>query len=158
MEIKCLECGKPVPQTFGKRKKEYCNSTCRTKFWKKKKDAGKEKKGPGRPKKAFIDPKEIQKKIAETKEKLKNLPILYGPIKEILVAASEETAKLDIETAITPSQSMRGTIIVADPLKAAALARHPKNASAKDEVPFPDNWDKMGKIQRLEWLTANPRK
>jgi hypothetical protein len=51
MEIKCLECGKPVPQTPGKRKKEYCNSTCRTTLWKKKKNAGKEKRGPGRPKK-----------------------------------------------------------------------------------------------------------
>lgn len=26
------------------------------------------------------------------------------------------------------------------------------------EIPFPDDWDKMGKIARLEWLTAHPRK
>jgi hypothetical protein len=49
MEIKCLECGLLVPQTPGKRKKEYCGPTCRTKCWKKKKDAGKDKKRPGRP-------------------------------------------------------------------------------------------------------------
>jgi hypothetical protein len=24
--------------------------------------------------------------------------------------------------------------------------------------PFPSNWNEMGKVQKLEWLTANPRK
>jgi hypothetical protein len=67
------------------------------------------------------------------------------------------TRKL-VEAAMNSKNSMNGTLVVSDPLKAAALARHPKNTSAKEEVPFPDDWDKMGKIQRLEWLTANPRK
>ena len=61
MEIKCLQCGRQVPQTPGKRKKEYCGPTCRTKFWKKKKDAGKVKKGPGRPKKETV----VQNKLIE---------------------------------------------------------------------------------------------
>ena len=29
---------------------------------------------------------------------------------------------------------------------------------SKFELPFPSNWNEMGKVQKLEWLTANPRK
>ena len=89
MEIKCLECGKKVVQTPGKRKKEYCDSTCRTKYWKKSKDlalkqAGKVKKGRGRPKKEVQAPKTV----------------IEGPIKEVLQEASKETAKLGVEAMI----------------------------------------------------------
>jgi hypothetical protein len=31
-------------------------------------------------------------------------------------------------------------------------------ANGRDEKPFPSNWNEMGKVQRLEWLTAHPRK
>jgi hypothetical protein len=71
MEVKCLECGKPVEQTPGKRKKEYCGPTCRTTFWKKKKNAGKEKRGPGRPKKN-AEAKTKPVTPAETKKKLES--------------------------------------------------------------------------------------
>jgi|ERR1700748_556124 len=54
-EIKCLECGKPVSQTPGRRKKEYCGSTCRSLHWKKKQQMGKQKRGPGRPPKSALD-------------------------------------------------------------------------------------------------------
>lgn len=27
-----------------------------------------------------------------------------------------------------------------------------------DEKPYPDNWDTLGRIDKLKWLTANPRK
>jgi DNA-directed RNA polymerase subunit RPC12/RpoP len=33
---KCLECGKPVEQTKGKREKKYCDDKCRAKFYVKK--------------------------------------------------------------------------------------------------------------------------
>jgi hypothetical protein len=46
---KCLECGKDVTQTVGKRKKEYCGNTCRVKFYLKKKNEGKPKVKRGRP-------------------------------------------------------------------------------------------------------------
>lgn len=35
MDILCKECGEKVTQTTGKRKKEFCNSTCRSNFWQK---------------------------------------------------------------------------------------------------------------------------
>ena len=38
-----------------------------------------------------------------------------------------------------------------------AIASNPKPPKIKDQ-PFPSDWDKMGKIARLEWLTAHPRK
>jgi|SRR5215469_13136153 len=69
MEIKCLECGKSVKQTPGKRKKEYCGPTCRTKFWKKQKDAGKEKRQPGRPKKAQIANNLSEGEVSKTVKK-----------------------------------------------------------------------------------------
>lgn len=70
MEIKCLECGKLVVQTIGKRKKEYCGATCRTKYWKKTKDAGKEKRKPGRPQKSTL----LQDKpIPEAKSKASSI-------------------------------------------------------------------------------------
>jgi AT hook motif len=68
MEIKCLECNKSVPQTLGKRTKIFCGSTCRTKYWKKEKDAGKEKKKRGRPKKDITaSPKKVYDAAKSTK-------------------------------------------------------------------------------------------
>lgn len=39
--IKCLFCGNIVLQSAGKRKKEYCNNTCRSNFWYNKNKKGK---------------------------------------------------------------------------------------------------------------------
>jgi len=59
----CLECGKEVTQTAGKRKKEYCGNTCRVKYYLKKKNEGKPKGKRGRPKKLLtIPPKSLIKK------------------------------------------------------------------------------------------------
>lgn len=33
----CPNCGNIVPQTVGKRKKDFCNTTCRSNFWQKQK-------------------------------------------------------------------------------------------------------------------------
>jgi hypothetical protein len=70
MELKCLECGNPVAQTPGRRKKEYCGSTCRSLHWKKKQEAGKPKRRPGRPtKETKYNPPtgpEIKKKVSPT--------------------------------------------------------------------------------------------
>lgn len=51
--MNCLNCGKPVKQTEGKRAKNYCDPACRQKHWQKnnKKSAI---RGPGRPKKTPI--------------------------------------------------------------------------------------------------------
>lgn len=67
METKCLECGKPVPQTEGKRAKSYCDNTCRVTYWKKQKRvaSGVPTRSPGRPKKSpfpVIVTKEAKKK------------------------------------------------------------------------------------------------
>lgn len=46
----CLECGKELIQTPGKRPKQFCNVTCRSNYWQKKNRAEKERGKPGRPK------------------------------------------------------------------------------------------------------------
>lgn len=33
----CLNCTKQIPQTPGKRRKDFCNSTCRSNYWQKQK-------------------------------------------------------------------------------------------------------------------------
>lgn len=37
-----------------------------------------------------------------------------------------------------------------------AIASNPKPPKIKDQ-PFPSDWDKMGKIARLQWLTEHKR-
>lgn len=50
--MKCLNCGKAVKQTTGKRAKTYCNEKCRQTHWQKKnKEAHPPARKPGRPKK-----------------------------------------------------------------------------------------------------------
>lgn len=34
----------------------------------------------------------------------------------------------------------------------------PIDINAIPETPFPDNWSAMGKVEKLKFLTANPRK
>lgn len=67
--MKCLNCGKPVKQTPGKRTKTYCDANCRQKHWlKKSKEANPSKRGPGRPKKTSViqlDIREIDNVVTE---------------------------------------------------------------------------------------------
>lgn len=59
--MECLNCGKKVKQTKGKRAKQYCNADCRQKHWlKKKKATDPSKRGPGRP------PKIVQGNLEKT--------------------------------------------------------------------------------------------
>lgn len=82
-EIKCLQCGKPVKQTSGKRKKEYCGSTCRSLHWKEKQQAGKPKRGPGRPPKIEpFNPSNLQKELEEiTVKQAKKTQEVTSPVK-----------------------------------------------------------------------------
>jgi hypothetical protein len=51
--------------------------------------------------------------------------------------------------------SKKGTLVVTDPLVAASLARNPRNADHQNHIPFPEDWDKMGKVDKLKWLTEH---
>ena len=31
-------------------------------------------------------------------------------------------------------------------------------ANGRDDTPFPPNWDTLSKVDKISWLTANPRK
>jgi hypothetical protein len=132
MEVKCLECGKKVPQTPGKRKKEYCGPTCRTKFWKKKRDAGKEKKSRGRPKRvAVVENKPVSR--PETEKAVQPTQVIEGPIKEVLKQASEENAKLGIEAMIAV-------------IKAEKIPSHRDTSNGRKSWAF----DQKKRIQELE--------
>lgn len=52
----CKQCGKDLIQTVGRRKKEFCNETCRSAFW-----YGKNKKGKK------TDIKDLNKQTNEVK-------------------------------------------------------------------------------------------
>jgi len=79
--MECLNCKTEVPQTPKKRAKLYCSERCRIEYFRKKKPKGK----PGRPKK---------------KIESKPVHVIAGPIKEVLIQASNESAKLAIQAAI----------------------------------------------------------
>lgn len=173
MEIKCLQCGLPVPQTAGKRKKEYCNSTCRTTFWKKKKEVGKVKKGPGRPKKMVIDPVKIQAKIAEVKASLKDLPVLRGNTKakskiepfnpdNLQAEVAEVFGLPDAVADISKGSDTRPPGYAIDVEKCPnrnfekVIESLPK--IERPETPYPSNWDSLGKVARLQWLTEHRKR
>lgn len=64
----CLECGKELVQLSGKRAKQFCNVTCRSNYWQKKKRKASAKPPgvPGRPKKKsvlHIDVKEMNNEV-----------------------------------------------------------------------------------------------
>lgn len=66
--MKCLCCGKEVPQTPKKRVKQFCNSTCRSNYWQKEKRKGfigvlpaikKKEKEKGRPHNQYESANEV---------------------------------------------------------------------------------------------------
>lgn len=73
----CLECGKKLIQTPGKRAKQFCNTTCRSNYWQKKKrqEAGRGGRKYGRP------AKEHTKKQATSRMPVK--PIIFIDAAEI---------------------------------------------------------------------------
>ena len=58
--MKCQNCGKDLVQIKGKRKKEYCNSTCRSNFWQKEQV---KKKKPVKSEKSAKVPQENKKPV-----------------------------------------------------------------------------------------------
>lgn len=64
----------------------------------------------------------------------------------------KEATRASVERAMAENDRITGRLTITDPLEAAGLARHPSCATASERVPFPDNWDKMGKVDRLKWL------
>lgn len=79
----CLECGAEVPQTAGKRKKEYCGNTCRVKFYLKKKNEGKPKGKRGRPKKSEVE-KSYEKVLDKVKNDPENKKAIESSVKDLM--------------------------------------------------------------------------
>lgn len=63
-----------------------------------------------------------------------------------------------VEMAERAKNYKNGTVVITDPILAAEMATSPLNASHKDYKPLPDNWNELGKVAKLEWLTAHPRR
>jgi len=82
-DMKCPNCEKEIVQTKGKRKRLFCNSTCRSNVWQKEKR--KQPKKDAKPKetdsKTSTVP-EIEQRIAKIKEMLKLPPKYLPPIKK----------------------------------------------------------------------------
>ncbi len=85
----CVFCGEKIEQTNGKRKKEFCNNTCRSNAW-----YGKNKKG-----KVVVKnhtqpdkPKDYTKKAAKN-ESINNYPI--GIFERLLAQAKSKTLNID---------------------------------------------------------------
>lgn len=57
-----------------------------------------------------------------------------------------------VKPVIFDAEKLDGRLVIDDPIQAAALARAPFCKGHEDEVPFPSDWDTMGKIDRLKWL------
>jgi|ERR1700677_2002398 len=103
-----------------------------------------------------------------TDKKKRGRPPGSGKKKEVLAskidfkhvtAAAYDAAKL-LDTIIDEhpmyiDASKKGTLVVTDPLVAASLARNPRNADHQNHIPFPEDWDKMGKVDKLKWLTEH---
>lgn len=67
MENKCKFCGSKIKIVEGRRKREFCNSNCRNKFYYKQSRVGVKPKPKGRPpKKNKEDAEKIQPEIKET--------------------------------------------------------------------------------------------
>jgi len=158
--MECLNCKMEVEQTPKKRAKLYCSEKCRIEFFRKKKPKGK----PGRPKKEApiekrIDPVEIQRQIAEAQERFKNMPRLKMP----RLKGSKNKPKVESECSkgilheanrqFEAGERTPGDyLLTTEKLKAAVERMYP------EETPYPSNWGEMGKIQKLEWLTAQKAK
>lgn len=140
--MNCLECGKPVKQTAGKRAKMYCNPSCRSKYFVKQKKADNPNpRKPGRPKKETIP-----------------LPDDYVRIEKVkILTADGKELPLSFKPQNQPITNEFGKVLV----EAKKSPKRPNTPSSsemyqKEEAkPYPENWSSMGKLERLKWLTAN---
>lgn len=65
MQVTCLNCGRVIPQTPKKRKKMFCDSTCRSNYWQK--ATRLEEKGLS-PEEVINEVKKTNKKSSENKK------------------------------------------------------------------------------------------
>lgn len=80
--LPCKECGKPVPQTKGKRTREYCSIACRSNNWQKRKRNAALPYGPPKSEK----PADTKKKKQEVvKEAANDLPPTFPSEKSFRV-------------------------------------------------------------------------
>ena len=136
----CLECGKEVPQTAGKRKKEYCGNTCRVKFYLKKKNEGKPKGKRGRPKKS-----ELEKSYEKTLNKIVNYP-------ENKKAIEQSTKDLiQGNRSVTKNELVDGKVKITNNPK---LIAKEANEFLKIDNPMPKG---LSLIQQLEWREKNAK-
>jgi len=89
------------------------------------------------------------------KEEVKHNQVTYQDVVDLGVAMAKESFK---KSAAKFKRDKEGRLDIHNPVEAAALARALYCESSQKEVPFPSDWDKMGKIDRLKWLTANRTK
>lgn len=132
----------------------------------------------------IIDPDEIQRKIKEAKEKFKGMPRLRGRPKKVVATSYTPDNSIEVneemfrpenlearllpeseiieiaETAknYTPSRLKAIAEVMEDVFLAKKKIDQLKQKPAAPERSYPSNWGEMGKIAKLEWLTANPRK
>lgn len=69
----------------------------------------------------------------------------------------KQATRSAVEKAMAQNDAITGRV---DPLtlsKSVALynAEHTDQHITIYEVPFPENWDKMGKVEKLKWLTEH---
>jgi len=129
--MNCLECGKEVPQTKGRRERLFCNNTCKSKYWRKNKksDGTVPQRGPGRPPK---------------KNNLEH-EILPGPLVMPVVENLPQKAI---------------NLTVPDPLKKTSIVRGVSwYVKAISELEFPEEYKTMTQmINTDETLTPQQRK
>jgi hypothetical protein len=106
MNNNCLDCNNPLEQIPHKRKKQFCNSTCRSNFWQKK--ARKTQNKPiadSQPKSKGNVPK--KKEVPNLPPKNDNLPRSFA---EILSLAKDGEKREKIEEMIKSSKLTAGQI------------------------------------------------
>lgn len=108
--MQCLECGKDLIQITGKRAKQFCNVTCRSNYWqKKKRDSEPKKQGlPGRPPKKKID--KLQEQIADAAEARNNSLINAARGRDANGVNQDESNLAEKETKITDKKKLASAI------------------------------------------------
>lgn len=163
----CLNCGKELVHTPGKKPKKFCNNSCRSGYGQRKKkgQADVPKKGPGRPKKVnailrqvardvkFIEPMKIDEKLAN----------YQPPSTEIIQSGGLGTVTFgsgniqEITKVVTDNK--KGSVTLTIGAKKLP-SNHTEDIDAeitthKKELQYPSNWAEMGRLDKLKWLTAN---
>lgn len=136
----CLNCGKALKNTKGKRPKKFCNTSCRSSYGQKKKRAGKEPGKPGRPKIINVD---LEKTESEAIKFVKKKTGKYR------LAIPPEGLLLPVFTGLLPE--------VYDSPKLDSLADEPKiydsgrgGIDMLISIPFPEDFASVLRLAK-EW-------